>query len=590
MKEHAGKDRKQMWGPKALADGRTRFQIWAPLEAELQVRCEAGDLRMERLEDGWHRLDADVSPGSRYAFILSDGRSVADPASRRQVDDIDGQSVVPDPLSYRWKNPHWRGRTWEETVIYEMHIGAFTLEGTFDAASRKLAYLADLGVTAVEVMPLAHFPGRWGWGYDGVLQFAPHNAYGAPDDFKAFIDEAHGMGLMVFLDVVYNHFGPEGNYLGRYAPGFFRQDTETPWGSAIAYEQDAVRRYFIENVLYWLDEFRLDGLRFDAVDQIEDRSKVHILEDIAVAVRKEIRGRQVHLITENPSNGTALMVERPGGRFYAADWNDDFHHALHVAVTGEDKGHYALFAHEPWGKVRAAMAQGYVKQKPGDGSGEEPPSAALSPTSFVHFVQNHDQVGNRAIGDRLYHHIDVGFYGALMEMLLLSPHIPLMFMGDDHLSQRRFHFFSDYKGAIAQAIRENRPKEAENFGGLPAGLSQQDLPDPNCVQTFRDSKIDWGSATQHKAIAWAGQLRYLMRLRQEKIVPLLKRATGHAGMIVDAPAACVFIDWRLGDGVLRLRANFSDRPVKLDGDLGAVIRSPSGDGIAASNTVHVFLG
>ena len=330
----------QRWGPVSVRGGKTRFQLWAPAEAAVGLELDGADISMQRSEDGWHIVDVDANIGARYQFVLADGKAVGDPASRLQLDNLDGPSLIVDPDSYCWRHSEWSGRPWEETVVYEIHIGALTTEGTFRSAMAMLPLLADLGITAVEIMPLAHFPGTRGWGYDGVLQFAPHNAYGSPDDLKAFIDAAHGHGLMVFLDVVYNHFGPEGNYLGRYAPGFFRKDAPTPWGAAIAYEKPEVRSYFVENVLYWLQEFRLDGLRFDAIDQIEDGSDVHILEQIAVEVRNRVSDRHVHLITENPANGTDLMEEIAGGRHYKADWNDDFHHAVHVAVTGEATGYY----------------------------------------------------------------------------------------------------------------------------------------------------------------------------------------------------------------------------------------------------------
>jgi len=330
----------QRWGPVSVRGGKTRFQLWAPAEAAVGLELDGADISMQRSEDGWHVVDVDANIGARYQFVLADGKAVGDPASRLQLDNLDGPSLIVDPDSYCWRHSEWSGRPWEETVVYEIHIGALTTEGTFRSAMAMLPLLADLGITAVEIMPLAHFPGTRGWGYDGVLQFAPHNAYGSPDDLKAFIDAAHGHGLMVFLDVVYNHFGPEGNYLGQYAPGFFRKDAPTPWGAAIAYEKPEVRSYFVENVLYWLQEFRLDGLRFDAIDQIEDGSDVHILEQIAVEVRNRVSDRHVHLITENPANGTDLMEEIAGGRHYKADWNDDFHHAVHVAVTGEATGYY----------------------------------------------------------------------------------------------------------------------------------------------------------------------------------------------------------------------------------------------------------
>lgn len=579
------------WGPQTLPGGRQRFQLWAPAEREVVLVLNGTDVPMEKSQDGWHRADIIAHFGDTYAFALEDGRIVGDPASRQQVGPLDGLSILTDPGSYAWLNRAWSGRAWEETVIYEIHVGTFTQQGTFLAAVEKLRRIAEMGFTAVEIMPLAHFPGKRGWGYDGVLQFAPHSAYGSPDDFKALIDAAHGLGMMVFLDVVYNHFGPEGNYLGQYAPGFFRQGAYTPWGDAIAYEKPEVRAYFIENVLYWLRDFRLDGLRFDAIDQIEDGSNVHILEEIAQTVRKEIIDRHVHLITENPANGTDLMVDQPGGRYFKADWNDDFHHALHVAVTGEAVGYYEPFKDGTWDKLRHSMAYGYLTRGKAIVSHDPPPTEALPPTAFIHFLQNHDQVGNRALGDRLHLNIDRQLCRALTEMLLLAPQIPLVFMGDDHLSLRPFHFFADYRGDIAEAIRTNRPKEAENFGGFPEGSSEADIPDPNDLNTFLESTLDWGDAESEGGRAWAEHVRYLIGLRQQKIIPLLANACGFAGRVIDAPERCVYVDWELGRQSLQLRANFSDADVALPTGLGKRVFPESGIDAVGLNkaSVQIFI-
>ncbi len=554
----------QRWGPRRNPDGSIRFQLWAPAERSVGLRLNGSDVQMTNFGDGWHHVDVWAPNGSSYSFVLKDGAVVGDPASRQQAGQLDGPSILTNDNSYHWRNIEWIGRPWEEAVIYEIHVGTFTPEGTFGAAIERLPRLAELGFTALELMPIAHFPGTRGWGYDGVLQFAPHTAYGSPDDLKALIDAAHGLGLMVFLDVVYNHFGPEGNYLSRYAPQFFRMGRDTPWGPAIAYEQEPVRRYFIENALYWLNDFRLDGLRLDAIDQIEDSSGDHILLEIARAVRSEIGSRHVHLITENPANGTDLMADLPGGRLYQADWNDDFHHALHVAVTGESGGYYEPFRRDAWAKLRQAMAHGYLKPGKAIIGDSSPPTESLPPTAFVHFLQNHDQVGNRALGDRLHATVDRPIYRALTEMLLLSPQVPLLFMGDDHLSLRPFHFFADYAGAIAKAIRDNRPKEVANFGGFPEGMSAADLRDPNDYETFIRSKIDWHEAATEDGIAWGEYIKFLLEIRRGTIVPLLSQATGYSGIVLaDTPDRCVFIDWTFRSKVLQLRANFSQHSVAL---------------------------
>lgn len=595
MKNAAGvfmTTREQRWGPRRLAGGRTRFQLWAPAEKAVGLRLNGSDIPMARTAHGWHHVEASALYGSSYSFVLGDGRVVADPASRQQAGKLDEPSLLTDNDNYRWRNVEWLGRAWEETIIYEIHVGAFTEEGTFAAATHKLSRLAKLGITAIEIMPIAHFPGTRGWGYDGVLQFAPHIAYGSPDEFKAFIDGAHGLGLMVFLDVVYNHFGPEGNSLRRYAPEFFHAGRDTPWGTAIAYEREPVRRYFIENVLYWLIEFRLDGMRFDAIDQIKDDSDEHILIEIARTVRTKTRGRHVHLITENPANGTDLMVDLPGGRYYQADWNDDFHHALHVAVTGEDVGYYEPFKHDTWAKLRKVMAHGYLRVGKPIVSDNPPPTESLPPTAFVHFLQNHDQVGNRALGDRIHASIDRDIYTTLIAMLLLSPQIPLLFMGDDHLSLRPFHFFADYTSEVAKTIRENRPKEVANFGGFPQGISEADVRDPNAYETFVCSKIDWGETATEGGIAWAKYLKFLLKIRREIIVPLLSRTTGYSGTVLeDTPDRCLFIDWKFGDQILQIRVNLSQYAVPLPAESGDRIFPVSDqcETVLAAVTVQVFI-
>lgn len=559
-------NRQFAWGPVVHDDGSASFRLWAPALRELSLRMDDQVLAMERDIDGW--FETLVAPGvlgGTYGFVLPDGRIVPDPASRQQVSDVDGLSILADPHSYRWQYPDWKGRPWEEAIIYEIHIGTFTREGTFRAAIAQLEHLTSVGITAVEIMPLAQFPGKRGWGYDGVLQYAPHNAYGSPDDFKAFVDAAHGHGLMVFLDVVYNHFGPEGNFLAHYAPDFFHSDNPTPWGARIAFERDAVRRYFIDNVVYWLSEFCLDGLRFDAIDQIEDGSPLHILEEISETAHAAIRDRQIHLITENPANGAELIADRAGGvRLYTADWNDDFHHVLHVIVTGEAQGYYAPFREHPWEKLRKAMATGYLRQGKHILGERRVPTEALSPTAFVHFLQNHDQVGNRALGNRLHTMIDERAHRVLTEILFLSPQIPLLFMGDDHLSSKPFCFFSDYQGDLARAIRESRPKEVENFGGLPDGMRPSDIPDPSAAESFLSCKLDWQEIFDGRRREWTDWLRRLIGFRRDHIVPFLFHARGHAGSIINSPERCLFLDWKLGDAILHMRANLSEKPAVCD--------------------------
>ncbi len=555
------------WGP-VLTESGTRFRLWAPSQNAVKLRL-SGDHAMTRSGDGWFDIEIDHQPfGVAYGFVLDDGQVVPDPASHAQQTDVSGLSILTDPKAYDWQHSDWRGRPWHETIVYELHVGAFTPEGTFQAATAKLAQLAELGVTAVELLPLAQFPGSRGWGYDGVMHYAPHNAYGSPDDLKAFIDTAHGLDLMVFLDVVYNHFGPEGNFLSQYAPAFFREGKQNDWGDQIAFECPAVRRYFIDNAIYWLDEFRLDGLRFDAVNEIkDDDSEIHILEEISTSVRTSITDRHVHLMIENPPNGTDLLAQE----LFLADWNDGFHHVIHRIVTGETSGIFEKFAPEPFEKLRKIMAEGYLNRGEPIVSDALPPSRCLPPMAFIHFLQNHDQVGNRALGDRLHTIIDEQTYKTLMTVLMLSPQIPLIFMGDHYKDDTPFHFFADYAGELADAMRENRAPEAENFGGYPEGKSAEDIPDPNDETTFTGSKIDWAQAETAEGKAWSSWLRRLIEIRREYIVPQLSDVKDSSGTVLPAPEQCVFVDWTIGSIVLQLRLNLSDETIRLEPDLSTCL-------------------
>ena len=581
--------REYSWGP-TFTPQSVRFRLWAPVEKNVSLWVDGETFAMSSVEGGWFEVElSHWRFGSEYGFVTSDGLLVPDPASRRQSDVL-APSILVDPNSYEWVHGAWNGRRWEEAVFYELHIGTFTREGTFRAAIDRLRYLADIGFTAIEIMPLAQFPGKRGWGYDGVYQYAPQNVYGSSDDLKALVDAAHGLGLMVFLDVVYNHFGPTGNFLPRYAPSFFHEDNPTPWGARIDFGNQAVRRFFIENSVYWLTEFRLDGLRLDAVDQIVDKGDAHFLKALSEEANASVAGRQIHLITENPANGTDLMAERKGRRLFEADWNDDFHHALHSAVTGENTGYYEPLSKEPWKNTARALAQGYLREGNQIFDLDPPPAPALPTTCFVHFLQNHDQVGNRAMGDRLHLGLDPDLYAALTAMLILSPQIPLFFQGDDHLSTRPFRFFADYTGQLRGDAWKSRAGEAENFGGLPSGFRAEDIPDPSDIGTFEECKLDWGEADRPEALSWRTFLSALLSTRRNCIVPLLGPST-RGGRIMDAPERCIFVDWEGASGVLKLRANLSTRRVAIERRLGVEIfpgASADDEGWLDAYSVKVF--
>lgn len=559
------------WGPLAV-EGGTRFRLWAPGQARLSLRCEGRDHPMQRDDQGWFALTLPgVGAGTEYGFVLHDGRVVPDPAARAQAGSVHGLSRVTDPGGFDW-HP-WQGRPWHEAVILELHVGTFTPEGTFRAAIDRLTDLAATGITAIEIMPVAQFAVNRGWGYDGVLPYAPHPAYGTPEDLKALVDACHRHGLMALLDVVYNHFGPEGNYLETYAPDFFDADRLTPWGKAIAYDRPPVRRFFIENALYWLGEFRFDGLRLDAVDHLRDTSDPEILVEIAQEVRAHFP--RAHLTTEDNRNITALHERGPDGelRLHTAEWNDDFHNVAHVIATGEAEGYYTDFATDPWAKFARALAEGFVWQ--GEG-GHGAPSAHLPPTAFVDFLQNHDQIGNRAFGERLLTLAPRPMVRALMAVHLLSPHIPLMFMGEEWGETRPFAFFSDFDGDLADIVREGRRREFAGFAAFEAEATRDAIPDPNAPMTFEASRIDWDRAASPEGRDWLAFVQELLDLRRERIIPHLQDAPGHSGRVRLARDGLIAVDWQLAGARLGLRANLSPEPAALPQASGECIHGAPG--------------
>ncbi|MEX2629129.1 MAG: malto-oligosyltrehalose trehalohydrolase [Tistlia sp.] len=553
------------WGAEPLGDGRARFRLWAPAQSAVALHAGGGDLPMRRLADGWFELTTEaVAVGEGYGFRLDDGRVVPDPAARAQVGDVHGLSRLVDPAAHRWAETGWAGRPWEEAVIYELHVGSFTEAGTFAGVAERLDHLAELGVTVIELMPVAQFSGRRGWGYDGVLLYAPHEAYGGPEGLKALVEAAHARGLMVLLDVVYNHFGPDGNYLHLYAPDFFHAERHTPWGGAIAYEKPEVRRFFCENVLYWLEEYRLDGLRFDAIDQIHDPSEEPILEEMARLVRARIADRPVHLTSEDSSNTVKLHRRDSDGGvpLFTAEWNDDFHNTVHALATGESEGYYRDFAADHWGKLARALAEGYVFQgEVSDHAGGKPrgePSAELPPVAFVNFLQNHDQTGNRAFGERLTELTDHGTLELLTAMLLLSPAIPLLFMGEEWAERRPFCFFTDFHGELADAVREGRRREFRAWSAFADAASRAQIPDPNDPATFEASRLDWGEREGQRGREHLALVRRLLAIRAAEIVPRLAGLGGECGQIRTQDEGVVAVTWTLADGSrLRLDANLA---------------------------------
>jgi maltooligosyltrehalose trehalohydrolase len=505
------------FGAEVLAGGGVRFRLWAPGAKRVELVIEGGrgsSSPLRKTDQGWfEHTDAQASPGMLYRYRIDGELLVPDPASRFQPRDVDGPSEVIDPQAFKWSDHAWTGRPWNEAVIYELHVGTFTPQGTYSGAKAKLPELVDLGITAIELMPLSDFAGRRNWGYDGVLPYAPDSAYGRPEDLKALIDAAHAAGLMVFLDVVYNHFGPKGNYLHRYAPQFFTERHKTPWGAAIDFSNQLVRQYFVHNVLYWLEEYRFDGLRFDAVHAIIDDSPTHVLDEICKRVKNAFPFPK-HLILENDANQARFI----GPGRYTAQWNDDSHHAYHVLATGESDGYYVAYADSPAKHLARCLAEGFAYQGEISPFNKEPrgePSAHLPASCFVDFLQNHDQIGNRAFGERLLSLSDDKILKALSAIQLLAPSPPLLFMGEEWGCRQPFLFFCDFEGELGEAIRKGRREEFARFAAFRDPKVRERIPDPLAESTFRQCVLNW----QQRDAGWLAHHKELLQLRQRSIAP-----------------------------------------------------------------------
>lgn len=567
------------FGPE-IRDGGVAFRLWAPGTEHVMLEIDgAPPLAMTPEADGWHKTESPAHAPALYRFRLPDGTSVPDPASRFQPDGVHGPSLVTDPSSYRWENTAWHGRPWHETVLYELHVG---LLGGYDGARRRLPELAALGITAIELMPLAEFAGGRNWGYDGVLPFSPSGSYGSPDALKALVDAAHGLGLMVFLDVVYNHFGPDGNWLSAYAPTFFREDIHTPWGAAIDFRRLQVRRFFTENALYWLREFRFDGLRLDAVHAISEQDWI---TEMTAEVRAALPDRHVHIVLENEQNNAGYM--RSG---VDAQWNDDFHNVVHVLLTGEDNSYYSDFAEYPAERLARALGEGFIYQ------GESSPhhhgeprgsvSTDLPPTAFVNFLQNHDQVGNRALGERLTRLTEAAKLKAAIALLLLSPAIPMIFMGEENGSQAPFLFFTDFHGELADAVREGRRKEFAAFPAYADPEKRGTIPDPNAYSTFDACRF---VEPADGARGWRDLYFNLLNIRRTQIVPRLAGARALSAAAIGPKA--VAAHWSLNDGaILTLVCNLADMPVAIRNPDGAAIWGTINDNILAPATTAAWIG
>jgi maltooligosyltrehalose trehalohydrolase len=538
-------------GAELAPKGGVHFRVWAPRVGRVEVEIGNERVPLETEPGGYHsgRVPT-IGAGARYAFRLDGGPPYPDPASRFQPEGPHGPSEVIDPNDFAWTDAKWPGHPREGQVVYEMHIGTFTAAGTWAAASEELPELARAGISVVEMMPVADFSGDFGWGYDGVDLFAPTRLYGRPDDFRAFVDRAHSVGMGVILDVVYNHLGPDGNYLGQFSADYVSTRHRTDWGAAINFDgegSEAVREYFIANAGYWIDEFHLDGLRLDATQDIQDDSPEHVLVALAHRARARAGRRSVLLVAENEPQDTRLV--RPvaaGGYGLDALWNDDFHHSAMVALTGRAEAYYSDHAGTPQ-ELISAIKRGFLYQGQRyawQGKRRGRPAGDLAPTSFVHFIQNHDQVANSLAGLRCHQLTSPGQYRAMTALLLLGPATPLLFQGQEFASSSPFLFFADLPPELAKAVRAGRAEFLSQFPSLAGPEAQAALSDPADRLSFERSKLDLGERERH---AWAYALHIdLLRLRREDPVFRTQGGGGVDGAVIGPEA---FVLRFLGIGV-----------------------------------------
>jgi maltooligosyltrehalose trehalohydrolase len=568
------KESTHRFGPRSQ-NGEWEFRLWAPIRGDIALELDNDvAIPMPFNAEDCRKVLSRARPGARYQFHIGDGARVPDPAARAQDGDIGDPSLIVDPQAYHWGCDDWCGRPWEETILYELHVG---LLGGFEGVAAQLERVARLGFTAVELMPVADFPGRRNWGYDGVLPFAPDCAYGTPDQLKLLVDHAHSLDLMVFLDVVYNHFGPDGNRIREYAPQFFRSDLQTPWGGAIDFREPMVRRFFIENAIYWLTEFRFDGLRLDAVHAIRDEN---FLLELAAEVRAGVAAnRHVHLVVENDDNDSRVL--RNG---FDAQWNDDFHHALHVLLTRETAAYYSDYSDAPTRAMARALSEGFIYQgefSQHRGAVRGTPSVDLPPTAFVSFLQNHDQIGNRAFGERLIVLADPQALRAAIALQLLCPQIPLVFMGEEAGAREPFLYFTDHNPELAEAVRKGRRQEFARFPEFADPRQRERIPDPNAPETFERSRPSFEGA---HAVAWNHFYSKLLRLRREQIIPRLKGARAQGADMLGEGA--VLARWRMGDGArLSLAINLGTEQVLGDFPDCAPVWGEIGPNLKVNSTV-----
>jgi maltooligosyltrehalose trehalohydrolase len=547
-------------GAEVLSRGGVHFRVWAPGHKSVEVVFENGSdrLRLEAEQDGYFSAIApQAKAGTLYRFRLEQSDKLfPDPASRFQPDGPHGPSQVIDPRTFKWTDSAWRGIRPDRTVLYEMHVGTFTPEGTWASAAEKLPVLAELGITCLEIMPVADFPGRFGWGYDGVNQFAPTRLYGLPDDFRRFIDRAHALGIAAILDVVYNHFGPDGNYLKEFSPDYFSKKHKTDWGEAINFDGDnngPVRDFFLANAQYWIEEFHLDGFRFDATQNIYDDGPRHVLADITRRARAAAGKRTIYLIAENEPQDTRVV--RPlekGGFGMDALWNDDFHHSAVAALTGHNEAYYSDYLAHPqelisaakWGYLFQGQHSNWQKKRRGT------PALDLPPASFVNFIENHDQLANLVRGQRTHRAAAPGAHRAMTAFMLLLPQSPLLFQGQEFSASSIFCYFADHVPDLSKLVRKGRIEFLSQFPSAACAEAVECVPDPSDLRTFELCKLDWSDRDGNAAV-W--QLhKDLLKLRREDPVFSNIRPRGLDGAVIGVEAFAIRFFGEAGDDRLLL--------------------------------------
>lgn len=564
------------FGAEVLPDGTVKFDFWAPDASDVKLCIQVRDeefieIPMSLNDKGFYSLITNQAKDKTlYCYKINNELKVPDPASRYQPFDAHGLSQVIDSRRFDWGHDfHWKGKRWEESVFYELHVGTFTQEGTFKALKEKLDYLVSLGVTAIELMPVADFPGKRNWGYDGVLIYAPDSTYGTPDELKDLVKTAHEKGLMVFLDVVYNHFGCDGNYLYVYAKSqFFDHNKTTPWGDAINFKNKNVRDFFIENAIYWLNEYHFDGLRLDAVHAINDDSSPDIMEELSSRIKKSVN-RPAHLVLENDDNAARYLDED-----YSAQWNDDFHHCIHILTTGENSGYYEDYTPEKTNKptsyyLARALSEGFAYQGEKSSYRNNTPrgeiSSYLPPSKFLNFIQNHDQVGNRLFGERISLLSDKYSIRAAVCLYLLAPSIPMIFMGEEWGSKTSFCFFCDFNPELAEATKNGRKEEGLKFSQLSDSKVIETIPDPFLKSTFIKSKLNWDDLNKPEYQKIQEFYKFLLEIRQDNIVPIIQHIKYSDFEVINDKA--LLVNWHLDtdkNEKLTAIANFGQEPTQID--------------------------